>query len=447
MRVGEDRYFPDYALLGDDIVIADRDVAEEYRDIMSWLGVEINLSKSVVGCHAAEFAKRHFYRGHEVSGIPARLATLVSRVPSGLRVLVETLVNRGWSVEPLDLISSLAVFGLVPRRLGSYLLVSLFGPGAPLERSALWGTFGTELGVLLETLVTSPASSGDHRCNLGNEFAKPLGLLGYPSLPEETSHKAMPEDSGPRVQEARDLVPYEEVMVRRIVRLFDLERIKLARESVRDWTLSLATTLDSLIKGFICESSEIEGKPVIGDSDHERRFARELLDAGHPVREVSQLSEMETTTPERDLYDLDVQLVKGDRLSSSVISTAPSGVLVELQKAADGTRYGFRVLNSVITTLGLIVEVRGAQGGHFPESSPDDSVVTVDMIADGLIFSINPEIVRDPAWVPPPPRPRKRVGGSRKSSRYGPNKVGRPETKSLGGDRYRGLRVRTGDTP
>lgn len=39
------RKFTDYALLGDDIVIADQKVAEEYRKIMDYLGVEISIQK------------------------------------------------------------------------------------------------------------------------------------------------------------------------------------------------------------------------------------------------------------------------------------------------------------------------------------------------------------------------------------------------------------------
>jgi hypothetical protein len=59
-RVGHRTWFNDYALLGDDIVIADKAVADAYLYIMvDTLGVEINLSKSLVstvGC--LEFAKR-----------------------------------------------------------------------------------------------------------------------------------------------------------------------------------------------------------------------------------------------------------------------------------------------------------------------------------------------------------------------------------------------------
>lgn len=60
IRVGKSNWFEDYAVLGDDIVIADKAVAESYHYLMTtWLGVDINLSKSIVSdVGVMEFAKR-----------------------------------------------------------------------------------------------------------------------------------------------------------------------------------------------------------------------------------------------------------------------------------------------------------------------------------------------------------------------------------------------------
>lgn len=59
-QVGIKGWFTNYALLGDDIVIADEVVAERYYIIMSQvLGVDINLSKTIVSnVGGLEFAKR-----------------------------------------------------------------------------------------------------------------------------------------------------------------------------------------------------------------------------------------------------------------------------------------------------------------------------------------------------------------------------------------------------
>lgn len=59
-------------MLGDDIVIFNDKVAKAYLTIMRGLGLEINLSKSVISPQVAsfEYAKRTVYKGVDVSGIP-----------------------------------------------------------------------------------------------------------------------------------------------------------------------------------------------------------------------------------------------------------------------------------------------------------------------------------------------------------------------------------------
>jgi len=65
-------WFPHYAVLGDDIVIADKLVAEEYVKTCQLLGVEIGLAKSLISDtgKALEFAKRTFVDSTDVSPIP-----------------------------------------------------------------------------------------------------------------------------------------------------------------------------------------------------------------------------------------------------------------------------------------------------------------------------------------------------------------------------------------
>jgi len=49
--------FSDYAILGDDIVIRNNAVAKEYVLVLKYLGLSINMSKSVISSDFAEFAK------------------------------------------------------------------------------------------------------------------------------------------------------------------------------------------------------------------------------------------------------------------------------------------------------------------------------------------------------------------------------------------------------
>lgn len=69
-------WFLMYAVLGDDVVIADRLVAQEYLRIMEEIGVEISLAKSLVSNQSSlEFAKRTWVRGRDCS--PISLAELL----------------------------------------------------------------------------------------------------------------------------------------------------------------------------------------------------------------------------------------------------------------------------------------------------------------------------------------------------------------------------------
>lgn len=74
-RVGAEKegtWFSDYAILGDDLVIFNYDVAHEYIKVIHKIGMEIGLHKSVLSRKftSLEFAKRIFHRGHDVSAVP-----------------------------------------------------------------------------------------------------------------------------------------------------------------------------------------------------------------------------------------------------------------------------------------------------------------------------------------------------------------------------------------
>jgi len=72
-RAGIKGWFTLYAVLGDDIVIADDRVARKYRALCRLLGVEIGLAKSLVSSgKTLEFAKRFFFEGSDLSGMPTK---------------------------------------------------------------------------------------------------------------------------------------------------------------------------------------------------------------------------------------------------------------------------------------------------------------------------------------------------------------------------------------
>jgi len=79
-------WFNDYAVLGDDIVIFNAAVSKKYHELITSLGVECNLSKSVISPKglAMEFAKKTFIKGGiDVSPIPFKeLYSSLESVPS-----------------------------------------------------------------------------------------------------------------------------------------------------------------------------------------------------------------------------------------------------------------------------------------------------------------------------------------------------------------------------
>lgn len=72
VRPGSGYWFQDYAVLGDDVVIANHDVAKEYQYLMGAIDVPIGEHKSVYSIRglALEFAKRFFLNGKDASMAP-----------------------------------------------------------------------------------------------------------------------------------------------------------------------------------------------------------------------------------------------------------------------------------------------------------------------------------------------------------------------------------------
>lgn len=125
-RSGRSELFLDYALLGDDICIADKAVADHYLAIMRDLGVEINLSKSLVSSsNVLEFAKRWRIGETDVSPTSPALVTRLLNNVNYLPVLIQDLINRGVNTigtpdflkspqNPLKKIKKTVMFSLIP---------------------------------------------------------------------------------------------------------------------------------------------------------------------------------------------------------------------------------------------------------------------------------------------------------------------------------------------
>lgn len=97
-RVGKPD-FTHYALLGDDIVIADETVAKVYHEIMTAvLGVDINLSKSLTSTNSFEFAKRLIRLDGELSPVGAKNLLVGLKTLKGLPSILLDLVNKNFTL-------------------------------------------------------------------------------------------------------------------------------------------------------------------------------------------------------------------------------------------------------------------------------------------------------------------------------------------------------------
>lgn len=88
-----------YVLLGDDILIGDARLGEEYRRVITKLGVEVSAAKTYKSSGFAEFAKRLLFLGEEVTPFPVSsvynaggdssllVASMMGEEKKGLRAL------------------------------------------------------------------------------------------------------------------------------------------------------------------------------------------------------------------------------------------------------------------------------------------------------------------------------------------------------------------------
>lgn len=132
------RWFQDYALLGDDIVIGNKVVAEEYERLMQSLGVEIGLHKSLISVRglALEFAKRFFLNGGDASMAPvAEYWAAKGNLPAAIQLchkygltLAQFLTVMGYGYRSKGSLTGRLVS--LPARLRNYVL-AYYSPAGP----------------------------------------------------------------------------------------------------------------------------------------------------------------------------------------------------------------------------------------------------------------------------------------------------------------------------
>jgi len=109
-----------YALLGDDIVIADKQLGERYHEVISSLGLEVSSLKTHKSKQFLEFAKRLMYKSNEITPFPiSALKESQKRYYLLVNLLLEQ-ERKGW-VTCDGIPSSVARYTKVVRKLPSRL--------------------------------------------------------------------------------------------------------------------------------------------------------------------------------------------------------------------------------------------------------------------------------------------------------------------------------------
>jgi len=136
-RAGWKEWFPFYALLGDDVVIAHEGVANEYYSLITHLGVEINLSKSIISEGGLiEFAKRLESPFVDYSPVSAKGLLAAFRNGLLLPALYRDMVSKNWQILPYQILETLQdVIPYYPKGAGqanAYVgFVATLGPTGP----------------------------------------------------------------------------------------------------------------------------------------------------------------------------------------------------------------------------------------------------------------------------------------------------------------------------
>jgi len=92
--------FTNYLLLGDDIVICDNDVANEYRRLLKEFGMEISERKTMVSKDTMEFVKRLYHKGNNITPLAmAHLKYAQDHIGFGVDLLDENKA-RGYDILP-----------------------------------------------------------------------------------------------------------------------------------------------------------------------------------------------------------------------------------------------------------------------------------------------------------------------------------------------------------
>jgi len=96
-RAGITVFFSEYCVLGDDVVIANDKVAQEYHNLLTYLGLDISMAKSIISSEFAEFAKKFIGPGVDYTPLGAGVILQAMRERYAIGMLFLESIRNGIS--------------------------------------------------------------------------------------------------------------------------------------------------------------------------------------------------------------------------------------------------------------------------------------------------------------------------------------------------------------
>jgi hypothetical protein len=177
---GHKGWFKLYALLGDDIVIADVAVANRYKRVCKWLGMGIGISKSMVNDNlSCEFAKKVFVQGKDCAAFPWKLWSVSQTSLSGGIAALQRVSSMGLSLTAAQValafgagMRTVARVGAqwknIPSRLRAFLVIASHPSAQTVLARPTWIDWLATKGPMLPVLY------GPDAMTWFNSWAQPL---------------------------------------------------------------------------------------------------------------------------------------------------------------------------------------------------------------------------------------------------------------------------------
>jgi len=183
-RAGKSQWwaFVHYLVLGDDVVIADKDVAAEYLVVCAELGITVSISKSFISNTGMfQFASQVYLKGVNLS--PASLREELQNVTPSLRATSCYRLLRNWYPDGISL--SRMIRMMTPRTAWSEIRPCFEGGSAHPLALVILRTLVTPASILTDIVGSPEASligwlgSFDPKFNLRSYLSKHTNLSGH----------------------------------------------------------------------------------------------------------------------------------------------------------------------------------------------------------------------------------------------------------------------------